>query len=343
MFESINAPKRPNWMLHVAFAAVLVALGAGFASLWQITQMPLRSYKGALPPLSAEQSQLAGRLSEHVRYLSVTIGDRNVQRAGSLPAATDYLRSNLAQVGYAVSEKPYSVHGHEVSNLEAELVGSDGAAGIVVVGAHYDSVAGTVGADDNASGVAATLELARMLHGSKLRRTIRFVLFVNEEPPYFQTEQMGSFVYAQQLRHDGVPVSAMISLEMLGYYSDAPGSQKYPALFSIFYPKRGDFIGFVGNSESRDLVRQATRRFRESAQFPSEGVAAPAIWPGIGWSDQWSFWQQGYPAIMITDTALFRNPYYHTPLDTLEKVNFRQMARVVDGVRSVVVSLANQP
>jgi Zn-dependent M28 family amino/carboxypeptidase len=182
-----------------------------------------------------------------------------------------------------------------------------------------------------------------MLHGSKLRRTIRFVLFVNEEPPYFQSEQMGSFVYARQLRHDGVPVSAMISLEMLGYYSDAPGSQKYPTPFSIFYPSRGDFIGFVGNSESSDLVRRATRRFREAAQFPSEGVAAPAGLPGVGWSDQWSFWQQGYPGIMITDTALFRNPYYHTPLDTPDKVDFERMARVVDGVRSVVVSLANQP
>jgi|SRR5271165_6743046 len=343
MFESISAPTRPNWMLRIAFAAVVVALAAGFASLWQITQMPRKSYQGSLPSLSAEQSELAGRLSEHVRYLSATIGERNIHRLGSLYTASEYLRSNLAQAGYAVSEKPYAVDGHVVSNLEAELTGSDGAAGIIVVGAHYESVAGTVGADDNASGVAGALELARMLQGNKLRRTIRFVLFVNEEPPYFQTEQMGSLVYARQLRRDQVPVSAMISLEMLGFYSDAPGSQKYPAPLSLFYPSRGDFIAFVGNSESRDLVRQATRRFREAAHFPSEGVAAPASLPGVGWSDQWSFWQQGYPAIMITDTALFRNPYYHTPLDTLDKVDFEKMARVVDGVRSVVVSLANQP
>jgi hypothetical protein len=343
MFESINPPKRPNWMLHVALAAVAVALGAGFASLWQITQMPRRSYHGPLPALSAEQSELAGRLSEHVRYLSETIGERNIHRLGSLQASSDYLRTNLVHAGYAVSEKPYAVEGHVVSNLEAELPGSDGAAGIVIVGAHYDSVAGTVGADDNASGVAALLELARRLQGSKPRRTIRFVWFVNEEPPYFQTEQMGSLVYARQMRRDQVPVSAMISLEMLGFYSDAPGSQKYPAPLNLFYPSRGDFIGFVGNSESRDLVRQATRRFRESARFPSEGIAAPASLPGVGWSDQWSFWQQGYPAIMITDTAFFRNPYYHTPLDTLHKLDFEKMARVVDGVRSVVVSLANQP
>src|SRR5205085_8879949 len=128
---------------------------------------------------------------------------------------------------------------------------------------------------------------------------------------------MGSLVYAQQLQRDHVPVSAMISVETIGYYSDEKGSQKYPLLLSLFYPTRGNFIGFVGNSESRDLVRRAIRRFRESTNFPSEGIAAPADWPGIGWSDHWSFWQEGYPAIMITDTAPFRYPDYHTSRDTL--------------------------
>ena len=170
------------------------------------------------------------------------------------------------------------------------------------------------------------------------------MFFVNEEPPHFQTESMGSLVYARELRQSGIPVSAMISLETIGYYFDASGSQKYPALLlSLFYPDRGNFIGFVGNSESRDLVRRAIRSFRASAQFPSEAVAAPASLPGVGWSDQWSFWQQGYPAIMITDTAAFRYPYYHTPLDTIDKIDFEKMARVVDGVRSVVVSLADEP
>jgi hypothetical protein len=342
MFESISTPSRPNWVLCIALAAVIAALGAGAVSLWRMTQMPLRSFNGPLPALSAAQSELGNRLSEHVKYLSVAIGERNIERTGSLQAAIDYLRGELIQAGYNVTEQTYNMQGHAVSNLEAELVGSDGSAGTVVVGAHYDSVTGTVGADDNATGVAAVLELARDLRGSKMRRTVRFVLFVNEEPPYFQTEQMGSFVYARYLQHDGVPVSAMISLEMLGFYSDAPGSQKYPAPLSLFYPSRGNFIGFVGNSESRDLVRRATRRFRESAQFPSEGVAAPASLPGVGWSDQWSFWQQGCPAIMITDTAMFRNPYYHTPLDTVDRLDFEKMARVVDGVRNVVVSLADE-
>jgi Zn-dependent M28 family amino/carboxypeptidase len=200
------------------------------------------------------------------------------------------------------------VEGEKVTNLEAQLMGRDTGAAAVIVGAHYDSVVGTVGADDNASGVAAALELARELEGSRLDRPVRFVGFVNEEPPYFQTEQMGSLVYARQLRRDRVPVAAMISLEMLGYYSDRTGSQRYPSGLAWFYPSRGNFLGFVGNSASRGLVRRALRRFRESAGFPSEGLAAPETWPGIGWSDQWSFWKTGYPALMITRSSVKPRP-----------------------------------
>lgn len=143
-----------------------------------------------------------------------------------------------------------------MANLEAQLLGSEKSEAAVVVGSHDDSVGGTVGANENASGVAATLELARLLKGNKLRRTVRFVFFKNEEPPYFQTEPMGSLVHAHQLRRDGIPVAAMISRETIGFYSDARGGQKYPALVSLFYPSRGNFIAFVGNDESH-LVRRA--------------------------------------------------------------------------------------
>ncbi len=336
MFEPILDPRKPNWKLRLACTVLVLALVMGFVWIWRMTQMPLKSYKGPLQPLSDEESQLATRLSAHVTYLSETVGERSLSRPGSLQATTDYLRDTLKQAGYAATERTYSIEGHAVSNIEVSLVGSHDSSGPVIVGAHYDSVAGTVGADDNATGVAGVLELARLLQGSKLRRTVRFVLFVNEEPPYFRTDTMGSLVYARQLRHDRIPVSAMISLEMLGFYSDVAGSQKYPPVLGLFYPSRGDFIGFVGNQESRDLVRRSIRRFRESASFPSEGVAAPADWPGVGWSDHWSFWQQQYPAIMITDTAMFRYPYYHTPLDTANRLDFARMARVVSGVRTVV-------
>lgn len=256
------------------------------------------------------------------------MGERSTRRPGSLEGAEAYLRRALEDSGDTVNVQT-STDGLRVSNLEAVLAGTDPPSANVVVGAHYDSVEGTAGANDNDSGVAAVVELARLLRNSKPRRTIRFVLFVNEEPPYFQTTQMGSLQYARQLHASYVPVSAMISLETIGFYSDVPGSQKYPAILGLFYPSRGNFIGFVGNSESRDLVRSAVRRFRETTPFPSEGVAAPQEWAGVGWSDQWSFWQEGDAAIMITDTAVFRYPYYHLPGDTIDKIDFDRMTRVL--------------
>lgn len=341
MFESIDLSKRPNWKLRISSAAFALAVAAGTIWVLRMTQMPLRSYTGPLPPLSSEQIELRDRLIADVKYLTANIGERNIQHVGSLQASVDYLRSSLQQTGYEVVEHPYPVGGTVAANVEAFLVGADPTT--VVVGAHYDSVPGTVGADDNATGVAAVLELARLLRGTSLRRTVRFLFFVNEEPPYFQTESMGSRFYAQQLRSKGVPVLAMISLETIGFYSDTPGSQKYPPLLGMIYPKQGNFIGFVGNSDSRDLVRRACREFRKSTNFPSKGLAAPADWPGVGWSDQWSFWRESYPAIMITDTAVFRNPNYHTNSDTPDKLDFEKTARVVDGVRRLVEALANEP
>jgi Zn-dependent M28 family amino/carboxypeptidase len=293
--------------------------------------------------LTPEELELRYRLSAEVNYLSVTIGDRSFLRPQSLQAASDYLSRCLREQGYTVIELPYSARGKTVHNLEASLAGTDSNLGQVIVGAHYDSVAGTVGANDNGTGVAAVLEIARLMRQKKLQRTVRFVLFVNEEPPYFQTEQMGSRVYAHQLRQNGVPVSAMLSLETIGFYSDESDSQKYPPILSLFYPSKGNFIAFVGNTESRRLVRESIRGFRESTRFPSEGIAAPGNWLGIAWSDQWSFWQEGYPGVMVTDTALFRYPFYHTPVDTVDKVNFDRTARVVEGIGNLVEGLANKP
>lgn len=343
MFESINTPAERNWKLRIAASVVVIAVAWAFISIWRMTQMPLRSYRGNLPPLSTLQVDLAQHLSEHVTYLSTAIRERNSRFEGSLDQTVDYLRAQLAQMGYTTVEQSYNVNGQRVINLEAQLPGRCAGLPLVVVGAHHDSVEGTVGADDNASGVAATLEFARFLRATMPRRTIRFVFFVNEEPPFFQTEQMGSLVYARRLRREGVRVSAMISLETIAYYSEVPGSQQYPPLLSLFYPSQGNFIGFVGNQESRNLVRKAVRRFRETAQFPSEGAAAPANLPGVGWSDHWSFWQERYPAIMVTDTALFRNPNYHTALDTADKLDFDKTARVVDGLKNVIASLADEP
>jgi Zn-dependent M28 family amino/carboxypeptidase len=205
-----------------------------------------------------------------------------------------------------------------------------------VVGAHYDTVPGSPGADDNASGVAVLIELAR------LRLPARFVAFANEEMPYFESGEMGSHAYAARARAAGEKISAMLSLEMLGCYRDEPGSQHYPPPLGWFYPDRGDFIGFVGDLGTRALVRRAIGAFRRHARFPAQGVAAPSVIPGVTWSDHGSFRRQGYPAIMVTDTAFNRYPHYHLPSDTPEKLDYLRMARVTLGLAAVIEELANE-
>lgn len=227
----------------------------------------------------------------------------------------------------------------KVKNLIVEIPGATRSNEIVIIGAHYDTVYDCPGADDNSSGVAALLELARLLKSSHPARTLRFVAFVNEEPPWFQTDDMGSLVYAQHARKLNENIVAAVSLETIGMYSDAEGSQQYPAGFGLLYPSKGNFISFVGNVSSRRLVREAIGVFRQTTKFPSEGAAVPAVIPGVSWSDHWSFWNQGYPAIMVTDTALFRNQNYHLPGDKPETLDYGGMARVVRGLEKVVIRL----
>jgi Zn-dependent M28 family amino/carboxypeptidase len=257
-------------------------------------------------------------------------------------AAAQYIRGVFEQAGYSVREQAFTSSGRTVKNLEAELPGGSRKDEIVVVGAHYDSVTGTPGANDNASGVAALLALARSMRAHQPARTLRFVAFVNEEPPYFLSWEMGSRQYARAAKGRGERIRAMLSLETIGYYSDEPGSQAFPLPFRMGYPEAGNFIAFVGNMGSRGLVREAVGSFRAHARFPSEGIAAPAAIPGIGWSDHWSFWQEGYAAVMVTDTAVYRYPRYHTGLDVPEALDYERMARVVAGLTHVVADLAGR-
>ena len=242
---------------------------------------------------------------------------------------------------YTVRHQEYDARGVKSTNLEIEIRGKSKAEEIILVGAHYDSVSGCPGANDNGTGVAALLEISRLLHNRELNRTIRFVAFTNEEPPFFLRRDMGSKVYASRSRKRKENIVAMLALETMGYYSEAPGSQQYPFPFSFFYPNTANFIGFVGNLNSRQLVRKSLGAFRRHTQFPSEGTAAPGWVTGIGWSDHWSFWGQGYKAIMVTDTALFRYRYYHTPEDTPEKIDYNRLARVTTGLAEVITELAN--
>jgi Zn-dependent M28 family amino/carboxypeptidase len=273
----------------------------------------------------------------------VDIGERNIPRFyRQLAQAADYIETKFTDAGLKVNRQKYEACAYNCCNLEVEIRGAVRPAEIVVVGAHYDTAFDTPGADDNTSGIAATLALARRFANSKLNRTLRFVAFVNEEPSFFQTENMGSLVYARRCRKKGDNIVAMFSLEMLGYYSDAPGSQHYPAPFSYFYPSEGIFIGFISNTASRKLVREAIAAFRQNEQFPSEGAAVPGFIPGVGFSDHWSFWQAGYPAIMITDTAMIRNPHYHELTDTIDKIDFDRMARVVRGLDKVIAGFVGR-
>lgn len=333
-----QGPLRRHWLFLTG--CVIIGLLAG--GLMYVIDMPGKSYSGLLPPLSADEHMLAHRLEKHVSHLAIQIGERNMWHYAALEAAAAYIHDSFTELGYLPHTQAYEAQGEEVKNLVAEQVGRTLPREIIVIGAHYDSVFGSPGANDNGSGVAALLELARLLKDKALERTVRFVAFVNEEPPFYYTQEMGSRVYATRAKALSERIVAMLSLETIGYYSEAPGSQRYPFPFNLFYPSTGNFIGFVGNLSSRDLVRRSVAAFRRATRFPSEGVAAPGWITGIGWSDHWSFWQAGYPAIMITDTALFRYAHYHAPTDTPDKLDYDRTARVVMGLGDMAQALANQ-
>lgn len=319
--------------------ALMLALAAG---LRYMTHMPGSSHAGPLPPLSGTEAELRDRLGRHVAVLAGEIGERNLWRHEALEASAGYIEKAFQAAGYEVASQHYVVDGKTVRNLEAVLPGASPSDEIVVIGAHYDSVAGSPGANDNASGVAALLEIARLLAQEQPARSVRFVAFVNEEPPFFYTEEMGSRVYARRARERGEKIVAMLSLETIGYYADAPGSQHYPFPFSPFYPDTGNFIAFVGNLASRELVQACLASFRNRAAFPAEGIAAPGWMGGVHWSDHWSFWREGYPAIMVTDTALFRYAHYHARTDTPDKIDYERLARVVTGLARVTRDLAGR-
>lgn len=327
-------------MLWVACIIVGVVVLAAAGASWMAIRMPGRSYRGELPAPDDVLVALTDELRSDVQHLAVDIGERNVtNRPQELAQAADYIEAQFKAVGYEVKRQEYDVFSTKCCNLEAEISGKVRPKEIVVVGAHYDTRVGTPGANDNTSGVAATLALARRFAKCKTGRTLRFVAFVNEESPYAHTEKMGSRVYARRCRDRGENVVAMMSLETIGYYDDRPGSQKYPPPVGLFYPSTGNFIAFIGNLASRHLVRQVVAAFRQNEPFPSEGAALPELVPRVRDSDHASFWHEGYLALMVTDTANFRYPYYHKPGDSIDKIDFDRMARVVRGLEKVVVEL----
>lgn len=303
--------------------------------------MPGRSYSGALPLITEPQQSLRLRLERHVRVLSEEIGERSISKPNGLRSAQHYIAGQLAGMGYDVQTQWFEFAGIAMCNLIVEKRGSVYPDEVLVIGAHYDTVIGTPGADDNATGVAALLEVARWLTRISTARTIRLVAFANEEHPGGPWDSMGSCVYANSCKDAGDNIKAMLSLEMLGVYSDAPNSQQYPRPFNLFYPTVANFIGFVGNTFSRRLVRACVKTFRQTSLFPCEGVAAPDSVKDVGRSDHWAFWQIGVPALMVTDTSNFRYPIYHTPDDKPDKLDFDRFTRVVAGLLPVIRNLAS--
>jgi Peptidase family M28 len=325
-------------MLLGAAIVLVLMLAAAYGALHYMTGVPGRSHRGPLPPLSQEERALAGVLKRHIETIAAR--EHNIRHYDELEKAARYIEATLASYGHSVRRQAFFVDDKAVRNIDVAIEPRADIADpeVVVVGAHYDSVAGAPGANDNGSGVAAVIELARLLRdraGTGTRR-IRLVLFVNEEPPYFKTADMGSLHYARALAERRERVVAMYSLETIGYYSSEPGSQRYPTPFNLIFPNRGDFVAFVGTPYARALVWETIRSFRSHTAFPSIGGVAPDNVPGIDWSDHWAFAQVGFPAMMVTDTAPFRYPHYHRASDTPDKVDVESLARVVKGMERVI-------
>jgi hypothetical protein len=327
---------------------VTIAVLAILMLLWWFgMSMPGKNVSSA-GALSPDEMALREELRANVQKLAGEIGERNMSHYPQLNAAADFIEDSFTRAGLRTRRDSYNMRGQPCHNIETEIAGRRPE--IIVIGAHYDSVLGSPGANDNGSGAAAVLALARRFAARQKQRdparqtpekTLRFVAFVNEEPPHFLSGQMGSQVYARRCKDRGDKISGMISLETIGYFSDAADSQVYPSrVLGLFYPKIGNFIGFVSNVKSRSLLRRAIDLFRDHGKIPSEGASLPWFVPGVSWSDQWSFWQQGYPAIMVTDTAPFRYPHYHSSNDTPDKLDYDRFTLVVSGMETVIQELA---
>jgi Zn-dependent M28 family amino/carboxypeptidase len=331
-------PGQRSWFIAGLIIAFFIVL---FFYFYWTGQMVGKSYTGRFLPLSAQEKEISASLRGHVFVLADEIGERNIWLPKKLAAAAAYIEKTWQEQNFMVQRQEYDARGVKSANLIIEIPGNSRAGEIVIVGAHYDSVLGSPGANDNGTGVASLLEISRLLSGSNNARTIRLVAFTNEEPPFFLRRHMGSRIYASRLRQQQEDIVGMLSLETMGFYSEAPHSQEYPFPFSFFYPDSANFIGFVANLRSRHLMRLSLAAFRRTTRFPSEGTAAPGWITGIGWSDHWSFWREGYRAIMVTDTAFFRYEHYHTRQDTPEKIDYDRLARVSTGLTEVVRELAN--
>lgn len=280
-------------------------------------------------------------LMSTVTHLSHHIGERSYLNVENLNKAADFIEEKFRLYGCDAKRQSFLYSKNTYYDIICEVKGTGHAQdGILVVGAHYDTVSGTPGADDNASGIAGLLELVRLTALKPLQETIRFVAFSLEEPPVFMTSRMGSYVYAKSLKEEGARVHGMISLEMLGYYCTRKGCQHYPLPgFRWMYPDKGDFIAFVGNISSKPFTMKVKNAFKAVSHFPVESLNAFSAVPGVSFSDHCSFWKFGYPAFMVTDTAFYRNPHYHGPGDIASTLDYERMTELVTGLYKALYKL----
>ncbi|HLL81445.1 MAG TPA: M28 family peptidase [Longimicrobium sp.] len=320
--------RRGKWV------GVAVGLLAALLGGWMMKGRQAPSRAGSAP-VDVEPK----RLEAHVRALAETFRPRDHSSVENLDRAAAYIAAELTKAGARVREEPFTVSGRGYRNV----VGSYGpeAGPRIVVGAHYDAAGPYPGADDNASGVAGMLELARLLGSRAPAMRVDLVAFSLEEPPYFGSEQMGSAVHAAALKKDGVQVRAMMSLEMIGCFTDVKGSQRLPLPgMERIYPTTGNFIAVVGQPGEEELTRTIKGAMLAATDLGVESINAPRSVPGVDLSDHASFWYHGFPAVMLTDTAFFRNPRYHTEDDTPDTLDYARMAKVVQGVFGAVEALA---
>lgn len=289
-----------------------------------------------------ELHRVEENIKRHIKILSSDIGERNFIQYKNLEDAADYISKEFKNYGFGLQEQVYILEGRSFRNIIAVKEGKVEPSKIIIVCAHYDSCFGSPGADDNASALAGLLELARLLYNNNLNKTVQFIAFTNEEPPFFMTADMGSLRYAKEAKRKGLDIEAVICLESIGYYREEKGSQTYPFGLGLFYPDRGNFISVVSNFSSRPLLKKVIKEFKSKSNFPLEYLVAPVFFaPAISFSDHSSFWKQGYKAVMVTDTAFYRNPFYHTQEDTYEKLNYGYISKVIKGLYYVLLKLIN--
>ncbi|MDO9528003.1 MAG: M20/M25/M40 family metallo-hydrolase [Syntrophales bacterium] len=310
-------------------------------SVLKVKFIPSVSVPGSALNISGDNTH---QLYEHVKYLSVRIGSRSVHDYEKLEATKHYIVSYLEDLGYTPILQDCKYNGKIYNNIIVSIKGVKHPDETIVFGAHYDTVYGTPGADDNASSVAVLLEICRALKDFSPGRTLKLIFFTLEEPPLFRSKLMGSYVYASEAKRKGENICAMVCLEMVGYYSDKKGGQTFPLPFmSLVYPSTPNFIAVVGNLTSINLVKRIKNSINKSSEIPVETLSTVGFVPGVDFSDHRSFWKMGYPAVMITDTAFYRNPNYHSVKDTIDTLNFNKMSSLLVGLVQVAKDLSGSP